>query len=189
MPIEARADEWEQVELPILRLSPIEERIHLPAMSMQIQKQPELLPILRHPLLNEEYFRVRLLRWGVPLPIQVTSRKIGSVVAERHAVNVDHGDNLEDKLASQLLGLQSVAQQRVQETLKDERRWRLACMLPCQHIYYIFASSFGFTNRKQLYLMVERGPADLFPSDEFGMGGDQPIEIVLQFLKRVWEAI
>lgn len=62
-------------------------------------------------------------------------------------------------------------------------------MLPCQHIYYIFASSFGFTNRKQLYLMVERGPADLFPSDEFGMGGDQPIEIVLQFLKRVWEAI
>jgi hypothetical protein len=81
-------------------LATVHEEVLLPGMSMDVAVEndvPTLQSLLYH-LFDTIYFRVLTRIRLHPLPVQVASREITSIVADHHTIWVKHRHNLENKV-------------------------------------------------------------------------------------------
>lgn len=97
----------------------VEEGVHLPAVRVYVQEEGSLLLVVAYLLLQPEDLRVAFLAGELPLPVDVSARYIGSVVATDDSVYVDHRDYSELIPVSQLPGLSAVGEQEIDESLND----------------------------------------------------------------------
>ena len=65
---------------------------------------------------------------GDPLPVEIGSWQIASVVAYDHSVNIQHGNYLEDEVLSQISGDGTITQQKLYDVLYDVAGHSLAGM-------------------------------------------------------------
>lgn len=82
----------------------IEERVHFATVSVDIQKEGSLLAIIVDLLFNPINLRMRSFARILPLPIDVTARNVGSIVAAYYSVYVDHRNYFELEFVSEFLG-------------------------------------------------------------------------------------
>lgn len=81
-------------------------------------------------LLEPEHFRQYLFTRKLPLPINVESRNVGSVIATDHAIDIHHGYDSKLILIPQFLSLERIRSQKRDQPFHDIRRRGLPWMLP-----------------------------------------------------------
>ena len=102
-------------------LAAVHERVLLARMAVQVAEQLDFtffLKHLHHPL-REVDRRVEVLARLHPPSVQVEAEQRAAVVAVDHAVGVQHRDDLEDVVLSELDGCFVVAEQKLDEALDD----------------------------------------------------------------------
>lgn len=109
---------------------------------MYIQKEGSLFFIVANFLLQPEDFRVTFFARELPLSVDVSTRYIRSVVTTDNSVYVDHWNNSELILISQLLGLPAVGEQKIDESLNNVGSRGFAGVLPANYIDELFVRLF-----------------------------------------------
>lgn len=82
--------------------------------------------------------RMQELGWLVPPSVEVDPQNIASVVPSYNSVRVQHRDNLEDELLSEELGLFSLGQDEIDETLNHKRGVTLSWMHTAREKNHLF---------------------------------------------------
>jgi hypothetical protein len=88
---------------------------------MNVKKEGSLLLVVAYLLLQPKDLRVAFLAGELPLPVDVSTRNVRSVVTTDDSVNVDHGDYPKLISVSQLLGLSAAGEQEIDESLNNIR--------------------------------------------------------------------
>lgn len=91
----------------------IKERIHFPAMCMNVEKKLCVSLIRKNLLLNVMNLRMQNFAREYPLTVHIITRDICTIVSTYHTINVYHRNNTKLKVLAQLLGLKSRTKQKV----------------------------------------------------------------------------
>jgi len=78
-------------------------------------------------------FWLRELRANVPVAIHVLAHQIAAVVAQKDAIRIHHGHNLEDEVIPQNAGNGMIAHQELDQTLAHVRGWSFAGVRPAEN--------------------------------------------------------
>ena len=102
-------------------------------MDVTVKKDVPRLKSLTHHHLGGAVLRTLFHTGSYPLSIQIIARQRGSVVTNYDSIRVQHGDNLEYEVVSQVLGILVVTDQKLKDAFDDEARVGLSRMHPSRY--------------------------------------------------------
>ena len=116
-------------------LSAIEEGVHLAAMSMNVKKEGSSFFIGRYLLFEPIDLWMKSFTRKLPLPIDIITWYIASIVATDDSIHIHHRYYLYLVLLSKIFCFKVITTYKVNKSFNNKRRWTLSRMLSGNDVY------------------------------------------------------